>query len=85
MGFRKRSSDVVQFDTTRSRFLAAGDEFQIKFWDMDNTNILTAVDADGGLPVSITLSLFLLIVFKCKYQFLHSCSFDFTVCRLVLD
>ncbi|KDP21790.1 hypothetical protein JCGZ_00577 [Jatropha curcas] len=51
-GFRKRSSGVVQFDTTRSRFLAAGDEFQIKFWDMDNTNMLTAVDADGGLPAS---------------------------------
>ncbi|KAJ6433832.1 hypothetical protein OIU84_017522 [Salix udensis] len=51
-GFRKRSLDVVQFDTTRSHFLAAGDEFQIKFWDMDNTNMLTAVDADGGLPAS---------------------------------
>ncbi|KAK3229559.1 hypothetical protein Dsin_001440 [Dipteronia sinensis] len=51
-GFRKRSLGVVQFDTTRNRFLAAGDEFQIKFWDMDNTNMLTAVDADGGLPAS---------------------------------
>ncbi|KAJ4720993.1 Protein TOPLESS-like protein [Melia azedarach] len=51
-GFRKRSLGVVQFDTTRNRFLAAGDDFQIKFWDMDNTTILTAVDADGGLPAS---------------------------------
>ncbi|XP_058085510.1 protein TOPLESS-RELATED PROTEIN 2-like isoform X2 [Magnolia sinica] len=51
-GFRKRSLGVVQFDTTRNRFLAAGDEFQIKFWDMDNTNILTTTDADGGLPAS---------------------------------
>lgn len=51
-GFRKRSLGVVQFDTTRNRFLAAGDEFQIKFWDMDNTNMLTAIDADSGLPVS---------------------------------
>ncbi|KAL2455703.1 Topless-related protein 1 [Forsythia ovata] len=51
-GFRKRSLGVVQFDTTRNRFLAAGDEFQIKFWDMDNTNILTFTDADGGLPAS---------------------------------
>lgn len=51
-GFRKRSLDVVQFDTTRNRFLAAGDEFQIKFWDMDNTSVLTAVDADGGLPAT---------------------------------
>lgn len=52
-GFRKRSLGVVQFDTTRNRFLAAGDEFQIKFWDMDNVNMLTFTDADGGLPVSI--------------------------------
>ncbi|XP_074326432.1 protein TOPLESS-RELATED PROTEIN 2-like isoform X1 [Apium graveolens] len=51
-GFRKRSLGVVQFDTTRNRFLAAGDEFQIKFWDMDNNNILTTIDADGGLPAS---------------------------------
>ncbi|KAH9783946.1 protein TOPLESS-RELATED PROTEIN 2 [Citrus sinensis] len=51
-GFRKRSLGVVQFDTTRNRFLAAGDEFQIKFWDMDNMNMLTTVDADGGLPAS---------------------------------
>ena len=47
---------MVQFDTTRNRFLAAGDEFQIKFWDMDSTNILTAVEAEGGLPVSICSS-----------------------------
>lgn len=53
-GFRKRSLGVVQFDTTRNRFLAAGDEFQIKFWDMDNTNMLTYTDGDGGLPVSIS-------------------------------
>jgi WD40 repeat protein len=51
-GFRKRSLGVVQFDTTRNRYLAAGDEFMVKFWDMDNTNILTTTDADGGLPVS---------------------------------
>ncbi|XVE90489.1 hypothetical protein DITRI_Ditri20bG0081700 [Diplodiscus trichospermus] len=51
-GFRKRSLGVVQFDTTRNRFLAAGDEFQIKFWDMDATTMLIAVDADGGLPAS---------------------------------
>jgi hypothetical protein len=50
-GFRKRSSGVVQFDTTRNHFLAAGDEFLIKFWDMDNINLLTTIDAEGGLPV----------------------------------
>ncbi|XP_010250287.1 PREDICTED: protein TOPLESS-like isoform X1 [Nelumbo nucifera] len=51
-GFRKRSMGVVQFDTTRNRYLAAGDEFSIKFWDMDNVNLLTTIDADGGLPAS---------------------------------
>eukprot|EP01018_Ginkgo_biloba_P034266 Gb_26928 [translate_table: standard] len=51
-GFRKRSLGVVQFDTTRNRFLAAGDEFLIKFWDMDNINILTTTDAGGCLPAS---------------------------------
>ncbi|XWS19102.1 hypothetical protein CRYUN_Cryun32bG0102400 [Craigia yunnanensis] len=51
-GLGKQSMGVVQFDTTRNRFLAAGDEFQIKFWDMDNVNVLTAINADGGLPAS---------------------------------
>ncbi|KAL5724564.1 Protein TOPLESS-RELATED PROTEIN 2 [Ranunculus cassubicifolius] len=51
-GFRKRSLGVVQFDMTRNRFLAAGDEFQIKFWDMDNTNMIASTEADGGLPAS---------------------------------
>ncbi|KAJ0785292.1 putative transcription factor WD40-like family [Helianthus annuus] len=52
LGFRKRSLGVVQFDTTKNRFLAAGDDFAIKYWDMDNTQLLMSVDADGGLPGS---------------------------------
>ncbi|KAK6267697.1 hypothetical protein QUC31_011857 [Theobroma cacao] len=51
-GFRKRSLGVVQFDTTKNRYLAAGDDFSIKFWDMDNISLLTSIDADGGLPAS---------------------------------
>lgn len=43
----------MQFDTTRNHFLAAGEENQIKFWDMDNVNVLASIDAEGGLPVSI--------------------------------
>ncbi|KAJ0078298.1 hypothetical protein Patl1_36947 [Pistacia atlantica] len=50
IGFRKKSAGVVQFDTTRNRFLAAGEDKQIKFWDMDNTNVLTSTEAEGGLP-----------------------------------
>ena len=57
-GFRKRSLGVVQFDTTRNRLLAAGDEFLVKFWDMDNNNVLTTTDCDGGLPVGIFLFFF---------------------------
>ncbi|KAF5452308.1 hypothetical protein F2P56_027318 [Juglans regia] len=49
-GFRKKSAGVVQFDTTRNHILAAGEDYQIKFWDTDNTNVLTSTDADGGLP-----------------------------------
>ncbi|KAF8392641.1 hypothetical protein HHK36_022990 [Tetracentron sinense] len=49
-GFRKKSAGVVQFDTTKNNFLAAGEDNQIKFWDMDNINTLTSTDAEGGLP-----------------------------------
>lgn len=50
-GLGKRSVGVVQFDTTKNRFLVAGDEYLIKFWDMDNVSMLMSTDADGGLPV----------------------------------
>ena len=52
-GLGKRSVGIVQFDTTKNRFLAAGDEFMVKYWDMDNVTLLTSIDADGGLPVCI--------------------------------
>ncbi|XP_010545756.1 PREDICTED: topless-related protein 4 [Tarenaya hassleriana] len=51
-GLGKRSVGVVQFDTTKNKFLAAGDEFQVKFWDMDSLNPLTTTNAEGGLPSS---------------------------------
>ncbi|XP_047313199.1 topless-related protein 4-like isoform X2 [Impatiens glandulifera] len=51
-GLGKRSVGVVQFDNTKNKFLAVGDEFMVKFWDMDGVNILTTTDADGGLPAS---------------------------------
>ncbi|XP_073121119.1 topless-related protein 4-like [Henckelia pumila] len=44
--------EKVHFDTTRNRFLAVGDEFAIKYWDMDNINLMCTADADGGLPAS---------------------------------
>ncbi|KAL3343332.1 hypothetical protein AABB24_027068 [Solanum stoloniferum] len=30
---------VVQFDTTKNRFVAAVDDFSIKFWDMDHLRL----------------------------------------------
>lgn len=53
LGLGKRSVGVVQFDTMKNKFLVAGDEFQIKFWDMDSVELLTATPADGGLPVTV--------------------------------
>lgn len=58
IGFRKKSAGVVQFDTAQNHFLAAGEDSQIKFWDMDNLNVLTSTDAGGGLPVSIAWLIF---------------------------
>ncbi|KAL3840982.1 hypothetical protein ACJIZ3_025573 [Penstemon smallii] len=52
VGLGKRSAGFVQFDTTKNRFLAAGDESAIKYWDVDNVNLLSTIDADGGLPAS---------------------------------
>ncbi|KAK3436788.1 hypothetical protein EUGRSUZ_C01424 [Eucalyptus grandis] len=49
-GLGKRSSGFVQFDTAKNRFLAVGDESMVKFWDMDNNDILTSIDADSELP-----------------------------------
>lgn len=43
---------VVQFDTSKNKYLAVGDDYAIKVWDMDKINILTTIDAEGGLPVS---------------------------------
>ncbi|XP_064945336.1 protein TPR1 isoform X3 [Musa acuminata AAA Group] len=49
-GFRKKSTVVVQFDTSQNHFLAAGEDNQIKFWSVDSINMLASTDADGGLP-----------------------------------
>jgi len=61
--------DIVQFDTTKNHFLAAGDEYLIKFWDMDNTTLLTTVDADGGLAVWFVIVAY---IFFFDVNYLHS-------------
>uniref|UniRef100_A0A0D9UZ66 CTLH domain-containing protein n=1 Tax=Leersia perrieri TaxID=77586 RepID=A0A0D9UZ66_9ORYZ len=50
-GFRKRSAGaVVQFDTAQNHILAAGEDNQIKFWDVDSTTMISSTEAEGGLP-----------------------------------
>ncbi|GMY29240.1 protein TOPLESS-like [Fagus crenata] len=51
-GLCKCSLSVLQFDTTKNQFLAAGDNHMIKFWDMDNVELLITIDVDGGLPAN---------------------------------
>lgn len=53
LGLGKRSVGVVQFDTMKNKFLVAGDEFQVKFWDMDSVDLLSSTAAEGGLPVRV--------------------------------
>ncbi|CAN6694243.1 unnamed protein product [Malus baccata var. baccata] len=54
VGFQKPSSGVVQFDTSKNKYLSVGDDYAIKVWDMEKVNILIAVDAEGGLPLPET-------------------------------
>ncbi|MFS7946726.1 putative transcription factor WD40-like family [Helianthus anomalus] len=51
IGLGKQHVGVMQFDTT-NRFLAAGDESLVTFWDMDNKFILHTTNAYGGLSAS---------------------------------
>ncbi|CAH1427301.1 unnamed protein product [Lactuca virosa] len=51
-GLRKKFMGVVDFDTLRNRFLAAGDGFHIKFWDMDSIQVLKHTYTDARLHAS---------------------------------
>ena len=46
-GFWKQSVVVVPFETMKSRSLATGYAFKLKFWDMDNVYLLTITAAKG--------------------------------------
>lgn len=54
-GLAKSSASIAQFDTTRSRYLVVGDEFSIKFWDMEHIHPVAVTKAGGGLLVSILI------------------------------
>ncbi|XVE97389.1 hypothetical protein REPUB_Repub03eG0015100 [Reevesia pubescens] len=51
-GLCKNSSAVVQFAPIKEKFLAAADDHVIKIWDMDKVELLTTIDAEGGLPAN---------------------------------
>jgi hypothetical protein len=40
----------------------------IKFWDMDNVNLLTSIDAEGGLPVKFWWSFLVKSVWLSPYD-----------------
>ncbi|KAG2294651.1 hypothetical protein Bca52824_041320 [Brassica carinata] len=42
----------MKFDTMKNKFLVAGDEFQVKFWDMDSVDLLTTTHADGDCRIN---------------------------------
>eukprot|EP00253_Pinus_taeda_P001046 PITA_01046 len=49
-GIQSKSLEPLKFDTTKNRVLAAGDEYQIKFWEMDNVTVFLATSVEGCLP-----------------------------------
>ncbi|XP_078434673.1 topless-related protein 2-like [Wolffia australiana] len=49
-GFQKKSRGHMQFDIMKNRYLAVGQDHQIKIWRVDEVNMLTSYDAGGGLP-----------------------------------
>nr|GLL45304.1 Topless-related protein 1 [Ipomoea trifida] len=55
IGLGGLTTEAVKFDTAKNRFLAAGDDFTVKFWEMDNENLYTTTDAGGALPAFTSL------------------------------
>ncbi|CAI0415206.1 unnamed protein product, partial [Linum tenue] len=49
-GLQKSSAGAVKFDILKNQFVAAGEENVIKVWNLDNDDVLTTIDAEGGLP-----------------------------------
>ena len=42
----------MQFDTAKNGLLVAGDDFSLKFWDLNAVDLVTPIDASEMLPVS---------------------------------
>lgn len=56
LGLNAPCHSKIYFDTTWNQYLAAGDDHMVKFWDMDDTRLLASTEADGGLPVSSSMT-----------------------------
>ncbi|KAI7988920.1 Topless-related protein 2 [Camellia lanceoleosa] len=54
-GLQKHSLGIVQFDITKDRFLAAGDDYVIKFWEMESEDLLATSDAGEDLPETLCI------------------------------
>ena len=52
IGCTNHSIGVIHFDITKNQFIVVGDDYLIKIWDIDNDNLVSTLDAIGGLPVS---------------------------------
>ncbi|XP_073055232.1 topless-related protein 1-like isoform X2 [Primulina eburnea] len=72
LGLCKFHLDMVTFATCSNKFLVAGDDHKIKIWDVNKSEILASIEADGGLPESPYVCFnkkgTLLAVFSDKYQ-----------------
>lgn len=51
-GLAENTTDILRFAMSKNKYIAAGDDCMIKFWDMNHEELLMTTDADGGLPVS---------------------------------
>ncbi|RVW53884.1 Topless-related protein 1 [Vitis vinifera] len=51
-GVNKCSFGVMQFDTAKNGLLVAGDDFSLKFWDLNAVDLVTPIDASEMLPAS---------------------------------
>ncbi|GAB4836946.1 hypothetical protein Ancab_001858 [Ancistrocladus abbreviatus] len=51
-GMHKNVTNAVHFDLSKNRYLVTGDNHHIKYWDIDDENILLITDPEGGLPAN---------------------------------
>lgn len=47
-GLVSPAKDYVYYDIVNGKYLAAVDEFKIKFWEMGNTSLLKTINARTG-------------------------------------